>query len=792
MLKYLFFIVFTGLLGQLSGQADSLGQWRSLQSFSSGAYVTESAESIIYTTGGALFYLDKDDLSITTLTRTEGLAGGRIALLRYHRPTETLIIVYENSIIDLLRDGRFFTLGQIDNFNFSGDKRIYDIAFGADNRVYLAAGYGVSVLSLDVDDPTFAFTTFTGVRVDGVAEYDGRVYAATEEGLYRVPLQGANPSDFTTWQLLGFVDGLPGDYGSSAVTVWRDRLYFGVNEDVYRIDGQQIDLHYDAPVADNRLQYLSAGPETTALLAGYRCTTNNCFDRAVVSLDEAGVATELPDCAFRTNYAIEDDRGRIWFGDDAESIRVLESPTGRCNRLAYPGPPTDNAYRLSHNGSVLYVAAGQLDENTSPIFDLRGVYRLVNGSWEVLGRDNTEAFRGRDGERGGDDDFASVIDVHYDAVNDVHYFSSFYEGVIGLTADGTATLYDETNSAIQLSPEAGAGRIRAAGAATDAAGFTYFAVSRAASGGIVAVRSPEGEWAAIGQSCDLNTALDITVDQEGYVWVLHRDENTGGITVIDPMGTPMDPSDDRCRTLTTSNSVLPTNLIFSVTVDLDGSVWVGTGLGIVIFDCRATLFDAVTCTGRRPPVAADDGFGGLLLETVEVRAIAVDGANRKWIGTTGGAFLLSEQGEDQLVFFDRGNSPLLDNQINDIAIDPVRGTVYFATALGVISFRSEATGAGQTFANDLTVFPNPVEPGYDGPIAVSGLTRNARVKITDVSGKLVQEGKALGGQFTWSGRDYNGRRVTTGVYLIFASSDPQDVFEGGKGETAVGKIVFVR
>ncbi len=772
----------------LTGQTDSLGQWNSLQSFSTGTYVTESPESIIYTTGNALFFLDKTDLSITRLTRTDGLAGGRINLVRYHPPTATLIVVYDNSTIDLLRDGRFTTLRQIDNFNFSGDKRIYDLAFGADNRIYLAAGYGVSALSLS--DETFTFTTFTGVRVDGVAEYAGGIYAATPEGLYRVPLTGVNINDFNNWELLGPDDGLPGDYSSSTVVTWKDQLYFSIDADVWRIGATGARPFYSSGATVSRLEYLSAGP--TRLLAGYRCTATNCFSSDIIALEEPiGQFARLPGCANLTNYAIEDEAGRIWFGDDFEQIRYLSGLDGACQGLTYPGPPNDFNYRLFHDGTSLWVAPGQLDENTTPIYDFNGVYRYTDGSWQTYSIRNTTAFYGRDGLRGaGDDDVPTIIDVHYDPVNRIHYFSSFFEGVIGLDAEGEATYYDEANSSLQTAPAAGPSRIRAAGAVTDPQGFTYFATSLAENNGIVSVRSPTGEWAALGQACDINLAINLAIDPEGYLWVIHRAGQEGGITVIDPMGTPLDPSDDRCRTFTASNSALPTNEIRSIAVDLKGSVWIGTASGIVTFDCGNQVFDTDRCQGFRPPVESDDGFGAFLLETEEIRALTVDGGNRKWIGTNGGAYLLSEDGRDQLLFFDRGNSPLLDDAVRDIAIDPASGTVFFGTELGVISYRGDATAATASFAPDLVVFPNPVEPGYDGPIAINGLARNARVKITDLSGKLVNEGLATGGQFTWSGQDYTGRRVTSGVYLVYASSNV--TVSSDNPRAAVGKIVFIR
>jgi hypothetical protein len=793
-LIFLFLLATVGLDAQtdsLRAPLDSLGEWRTLQSYRFGTYVTESENSIIYTTGKALFYLDKEDLSITRLAREDGLAEARIRLIRYHRPTETLIIVYENSVIDLLRDGRFSTLRQIDNFSFSGDKQIYDMYFGDDNVVYLAAGYGVSALSLD--DETFVFTTFTGVRVEGAALHDGFIYAATEEGVYRARSENVNLNDFGNWNLMGMDFGLPGDYESTAMNVYKDKLYFGVNKDVYRLDGDTATLFFDTDdERDWRLQYLSVGPNL--LLAGYRCTDGGCNNRQLMMLQEEGVVRRIfAQCIINTNYAIEDEFGRIWFGENSSSprIRFLEDRNdGTCNEIEYSGPLTDDNYRLLHDGTSLWVAPSVLDDNFSASFNFGGAFRFRDGTWDAYNRNNNNVFLGPDGEINGDDDVAAIVDVHYDPVNGRHWFSSAFEGVVLWDeATETGTLFDETNSSLRLSPDAGPGRVRVMGAVTDEQGFTYFANGLAEDDSFISVRSPEGEWGAIGAGCGINEAVLIEIDQQGLIWVAHSTNAGSGITVTDPMGTPLDPSDDRCRRITANNSELPTNNVRSITTDLRGNVWVGTSQGIVIFSCQDAL-DAGSCIGDRPIVEAD-GFGGFLLETEEIRSITVDGGNRKWVGTSGGAYLLSPDGREQLLFFDQGNSPLLDNIVRDIAIDPNTGVVYFGTELGIISYRDGATSAPErTFAEELVIFPNPVEPGNTGPISITGLARDARVKITDLSGKLVDEGTATGGQYVWSGTDYNGRRVATGVYLVFASSNGR--FGLNSGNSAVGKIVFVR
>ena len=84
----------------------------------------------------------------------------------------------------------------------------------------------------------------------------------------------------------------------------------------------------------------------------------------------------------------------------------------------------------------------------------------------------------------------------------------------------------------------------------------------------------------------------------------------------------------------------------------------------------------------------------------------------------------------------------------------------------------------------VTIYPHPIRPDYSGPIAISNLADESDVKITDISGRLVYETTALGGQAIWDGMDYNGRKAQSGVYLVFIVNE-----EGT--QQAVGKILFI-
>lgn len=159
------------------------------------------------------------------------------------------------------------------------------------------------------------------------------------------------------------------------------------------------------------------------------------------------------------------------------------------------------------------------------------------------------------------------------------------------------------------------------------------------------------------------------------------------------------------------------------------------------------------------------------MENVHINCIAVDGANRKWIGTEGnGVYLLSADGVSTLHQFSTQNSPLPSDYILSIAIHPETGEVFMGTDQGLVSYRSDAT-EGKSDYEQVYVFPNPVRPEYQGVITVTGLMENSQVRITDLKGNVMSTGTSLGGQYVWDGRNRSGNRVATGIYLVYCASE---------------------
>jgi len=243
-------------------------------------------------------------------------------------------------------------------------------------------------------------------------------------------------------------------------------------------------------------------------------------------------------------------------------------------------------------------------------------------------------------------------------------------------------------------------------------------------------------------------------------------------------------TDDLIRNIDlNSYANVQTTTLTCLAEDLDGEIWIGTNQGIKVIYNPQTVFSFTVYAQNI--LMEVNGAAQNLLEFENITAIAVDAANRKWIGTSkAGAFLISENGTEELLHFTEKNSPLFSNQINDIVINHQNGEVYFATDRGIISYRGTASEAKEEY-NEVLVFPNPVREDYQGIIAVSGLMENSFCKIADAAGQLVWQGYAEGGQLNWNGKDFYGNKPATGVYFVFSSD------ETGK-ERNVAKILFIK
>lgn len=207
--------------------------------------------------------------------------------------------------------------------------------------------------------------------------------------------------------------------------------------------------------------------------------------------------------------------------------------------------------------------------------------------------------------------------------------------------------------------------------------------------------------------------------------------------------------------------------------DKEGNIWVGINKGLLVL--TPEYQNDPTKGFYQIKVPRNDGtnLADYLLSGVDITAIAIDNANRKWIGTQdNGVFLISADNMVEEEHFTVSNSPLLSDKILCITIDNENGKVYIGTDKGLCSYQSEASQTNENMDKDnIWVYPNPVTPDYNGLITITGLSYNADVKITTSDGKLVAQGRSTGGSFQWDGNDLNGKRVASGVYMVNTTTE---------------------
>jgi ligand-binding sensor domain-containing protein len=751
-----------------------IGDWQSHLSYETTVGITESDDAVFYASAQAVLKVYKEDRSLEHLNKVSGLSDMRIKTLEYNRAEKILVIAYTNGNIDLLYDnGQVTNLSAIFvNANIVGDKSINHI-YNVGKKIYFSCAFGLVVYDLDLD--AFSQTTFTASEVNACAQLNDTLFIATNEGIYTGVLDGRNLLDFGVWELQGSVHGLNiGPYSSKNLIVFQDKIYADAQDTLFQYDNGQ----WGHIVGNNitnagvlPITYWLPTSNSSSFVTNYDLSLSYAEDLLIIATNTSTYYTIAANDDIQTRYytgawrlqdILIDQNNKHWAADLGYihyDFKYIE-----------PNAPLRNLVSDMHvdDEGTLWVASSPYNTYKA-FFNASGFFRYKDGIWKMYNKT----------ERSEMNSFWDAIRIISNPKNNKIYVGSFLSGILELDQQDSIVVYDQYTTPELNGADGDPSRTRIMGLAVDEDDNVWMTNSKAYSS-LLVVKKLNGDWKSFPASKFNDIQVeDLVIDRNGYKWIK---QVTGKITVFDS-GDLDDDTDDRSIHLGDNNTALPNNGITCMKSDKKGVIWVGSNAGITIFNCSSNIFDG-SCQGNRP-IISQDNFNGYLLEGEEVLTIEVDGANRKWVGTKNGLFLLSADGYEQLAYFTAENSPLFDNEVTKLAIDGITGTLYIATLSGIQSYRSDATtGLRKMPKENITVFPHPIEPDYTGPIAISNLADEANVKITDISGRLVYETTALGGQAIWNGTDYNGRRAQSGVYLVFIVNDLGS-------QQAVCKILFM-
>jgi hypothetical protein len=733
----------------LHGQTP-IGSWSDHLIYNTAKNVTVTKEEVYASTGSSIIVYNKEFSELKKLSRITGLTETGISNIAWSEESKALIIAYSTSNVDILKSNVVYNIPDISRKYIPGKKEINRIRTNG-NLAYLACSFGIVVVDIikkEIRDTWKLTSGFTNPDVWDLAFGNGKIYAATGNGVFSADLSNPGLSFSGNWDLLNILPNPNGRYTSLVYS--GNRLYANRSDpssegdQLYMIDGGSSLFSYIPGVYVSSLDPAQDGFTVSSKNSVRYYNNDHNLIKTISTYYSDKLGT--PDIS----QAVADNND-IWIADIKSGLIRGENMSS-FSALTLPGPASNNViYLTSYNGKTL-ICDGALDPTWTNKWKPLQVSIYENNIWTSIAPHSiTDAMR-------------AIVDPD----NSNHFFiSTWGMGLLEYLNNNLEKQYTQSNSPLQtIIP--GQPYVRICGMAIDK--YKNLWITQSEVVGSIKVLKPDGNWIVNPITINAPRIGDIIITKTGHKWVILP---TGyGLFILDDNNTPDIFTDDRYKRIAVKdveNNIVPQ--VYSIAEDLDGNIWVGTDQGPLVYYNPEKVFDTDLKAFRiLTPRNDGTGLADKVLVTESITSIAVDGANRKWLGTlNSGAYLLSPDGTNRIKNYNEENSPIFSNNIVSLAIDNKTGDVWFGTLKGIQSVRGDATPGEDRFTN-VYAFPNPVREDFTGNVTITGLMRDSQIRITDISGNLVYETVSDGGMASWDLKTYNGKHVTTGVYLVFCAS----------------------
>ena len=763
MKRYLFIVLL--FLCPLAWSQTEMHGWRIHYAYNDVTSIEQNEKRVYALSDGALYYTDKESEVVERCDKLIGLNDVNIVQMRYSEDIHGLLLMYANGNIDILYDDNsVYNIPDLYNAQINMSKRANAIYLHED-RAYISMDFGVLVLNLrrkEIQDTYYIGDKASKVKVCSICIAGDSIYAASSNSIYTAWLQD-NLVDYAHWNTL---KGLPGSGEIAQITVFDTRLCLLRGGKLYTREQNQW-ITYTA--VDKIESIKTQGDKLYALT-----------EQLVYEIDDNMTASPFSVFIGATDVAYDSLNRTYWFAYHADGIGKYDTKSMSVNHYIPSGPISNSAYRIRVKENRVFIVPGGY---LSVYYNRGGSVSIYDsGEWtnfpQTYFMEKTGVYT---------EDYSDVICLNGDPS---HFFiASFGYGLIEFKDNAFYTRYNQLNSPLATQINSPEKYTWVDAFAVDASNNLWM-YNKAADG--VKVLTSTGKWYSIENAAtnQLSRCKNLLIwNKNPNVKILNSARAAAGIGIFNDNGTIDNSKDDKgvfysAFTDQDGNELTP-ELILSIAQDKSGALWVGTNSGILTFENPESLFSSNACT--RIKIRRNDGtnLADYLLNDESINAIAVDGANRKWIGTaSSGLYLMSEDGKETIEHFTAENSPLLSNNVIAIATNDENGEVFIGTDGGLVSYQSDAA-KGMGHLSEAYVYPNPIRPGFEGVITIAKLSDNSTVKITDTAGNLICTTLSNGGIAIWDGNDAYGKKVRSGIYYAHCNN------EAGN-EYALVKILFLQ
>ncbi len=755
-------------------------EWRTHLCYNEMEQIEETPNAIFGISDGALFSVNKEDNLIKSYSKINGQNDFQVAFIRYNKNADALVIAYENGNIDLLCEDEIENISDIKNKIVAASKTPNDIVF-VNEYAYISCGIGIVVVNLlkhEITDTYIIGNNSSMVEVMSTAFYGDSIYALTLNGLYVAHKDNQLLVDYNNWHFRT----------NSALTLPFNKKMVSFQNNLFLLKSTgEVYSSNDAinwSVFNNTQLSLDIRTDENAITIFSE--ENIMKYNQSMALESFG-GLSIKDIVYNSN------ENSYWIAsNDSSGIQKMEN--GNIVQQYKPdGPITNDIINIKYENNRLFALTGAPWDFDIYNTNLPGAIMIFeDDNWKNISNIDVETLSGIN--------FRGVTYIAVDKNDKQHYFvSTWGDGVYEFKNDTYYKRYTSSNSTLEKA-EPSERSYNIDGVCFDNNNNLW--MTNQSSVNIkninsVKVLQNNGAWAQFTYPT-FNTLYQsdkTIVTSNNFKWFIVFGDKKGGVFILDDKKETTSSYNHEYRFFQTIKDQDENNIsikqVFCIAEDLNDNVWIGTDAGPVIFKNVDNVFNT-TYSVYRPKIPRDDGteYADYLLEGEKINTIAIDGANRKWIGTaSSGAYLMSEDGLETIQHFTKENSPLLSNTILSIAINNNTGEVFFANDLGLISYMSNATLPKKSYET-LSVYPNPVRENFNGVITIADLVNESIVKITDSSGRLVYQTKSNGGIATWDGYTNTGNKASTGVYFVMVSNASER--NSDDIQTAVGKILIVK
>lgn len=761
--------------------AGPVGSWNMYLSYRDNVTSVQAGNIIYALYGVNLLSYDRTTSEVHLLSKLDGMHGKDISKIGYSASQKVLVMVYSDGNIDFLEsDGTFSNAPQLRLASDAG--LVVNGLSVCGDMASIATNTGVALI--DVKKRELRGFYELGSKVSASAIYRDSVFASTPSEILAVGLK-ENLSDRNMWKTVKAAS-------ASAFLPFAGRLYFAVPSSGAELASG---LWFFAKQEDSKeLQCVSVNKNKyTNMWAD--ATTAVFSNGSRIDVAQSQKPDEITGIVQENTWQglTRASNGIYWASEGTEGLKAYKLQSGRLvptgDIVGGYGPIRDLCYFMRYVDDRLLIAGGRLDPYGRLHWPATLMY-YQDDKWTSFQEDGIAQQTGAIYQ-----DMTCIAQDPSDANH--HFATAGGGGLYEFRNLKLAAHYSIDNSPLETAWPGSKDYVRMDGLEFDSGGNLWM-VNNSAEKPLI-VRKRDGKWTSfnIPEIYRAPTLERILIDSSGRIWVCSRrttsnPDHDAGLLCLDTNGTIDKTSDDRYRYRTHAVNEDGTDInltygVYSLAEDRDGRIWVGTADGIYVVDNPEEWFsNDFILTQVKVPRNDGTNFADYLLAGLKIKAIAVDGANRKWIGTIGsGLYLVSADGTEIIHHFTEENSPLLSDIVNSIAVNETTGEVMIGTEMGLCSYQGDASAPAENLDKDnIQVYPNPVAHEYNGSVTINGLTENADVKIVSPAGHTVAGGTAIGGMFTWNCRNVHGERVGSGVYTIMVSTS-----DAKKG--AVAKIVVI-